>query len=73
MYDRGSLKIKMDDPGIQRSLFKVKHNGSVDFSINKKTSVQELVKVSVYSRQDKTVPYRKLNSGLQITSLVLYH
>ena len=48
----GSLKIKMADSGIQGSTFIVKHNGSIDFSINEKISVQEPGKVSVFSRQD---------------------
>ena len=57
--------MKMDDPRIQRSTFIVKHNDSIDFSINKKISVQEPGKVSVFSCQDKTdVPDRELNPGL---------
>ena len=44
----------MADGGIQRSIFIVKHDGSIDFSINQKIAVQEPGKVSVYSRQDKT-------------------
>ena len=42
----------MADPGIQRSTFIVKHFGTIDFSINQKTAVQESLKVSVFSRQD---------------------
>ena len=38
----GSLKIKMADGGIQRSTFTVKHDGSIDFSIYRKTAMQEL-------------------------------
>jgi len=38
----GSLKIKITDGGIQRSIFIVKHDGSIDFSINQTTAVQEL-------------------------------
>ena len=38
----GSLKIKMADGGIQRNSFIVKHDGSIDFFINRKTAVQEL-------------------------------
>ena len=48
----GSLEIKMDDPGIQRSIFKVKHDGSIEFWINQKIAVQESVKVLVLSRRD---------------------
>ena len=48
----GSLKIKMADGGIQRSTFIVKHDGIIDFSINRKTAVQELDKVPAFSRQD---------------------
>ena len=47
-----SLKIKMADGGIQRSTFIVKHDGSIDFSINQKIAVQEPGKVSVFSRLD---------------------
>ena len=42
----------MADGGIQRSIFIVKHDGSIDFSINQKIAVQESVKVSVLSRRD---------------------
>ena len=38
----GSLKIKMADGGIQRTTLIVKHDGSIDFSINQKIAVQEL-------------------------------
>ena len=31
----------------------IKHDGSIDFSINQKTSVQELIKVLNFSRQEK--------------------
>ena len=66
----GSLKIGMHDPGIQRSISNVKNDGGIDFLINKKTSVQESVKVSVFSRQEKMMfPDRELNSGLQISSV----
>ena len=44
----GSLKIKMADGGIKRSIFLVKHDGSINFLINQKISVQEPVKVSVF-------------------------
>ena len=55
----------MADGGIQRSTFIVEHDGSIDFSINQKISVQELYKFWVFSRQDKIdVPDRKLNPGL---------
>ena len=55
----------MADAGIQRSTFIVKHDGSIDFSINWKTAVQEQGKVSDFSRQDKTeFPDRELNPGL---------
>ena len=53
----GSSKVQMDDPGIQRSIFKAKHDGSIDYSINQKTSVQD-------SSKDKNVPYRELDPGL---------
>ena len=43
----------MADGGIQRSIFIVKHDGSIDFSINQKIAVQEPGKVSVFSRQEK--------------------
>ena len=60
----------MADGGIQRSIFLVKHDGSINFLIDQKTSMQEPVKVSVFSRQEKTdIPDRELNPGLQITSL----
>ena len=42
----------MADGGIQRSMFIVEHDGSIDFSINQKIAVQESVKVSVLSRRD---------------------
>ena len=48
----GSLRIKMADGGIERSIFIVKHDGSIDFLINRKTAVQEPVKVRVFSHQD---------------------
>ena len=32
----------MADGGIQRSTFIVKHDGGIDFSINRKNAVQEL-------------------------------
>ena len=48
----------------------IKHNGSINFLIVQKATVQEIVKVLVFSRQEKTdVPDRELNLGLQITSL----
>ena len=43
----GPLKIK-----IQSNIFDVKHDGNIDFSINRKTFLQELVKDSFFSRQD---------------------
>ena len=43
----GPLKIK-----IQSNIFDVKHDGNNDFSINRKTFVQEQVKDSFFSRQD---------------------
>ena len=49
----GSLKTKMRDPGIQSSIFNVENDGSIEFSINQKTSVQESAKVSLFSRQEK--------------------
>ena len=55
----------MADGGIQRNTFLVKHDGSIDFLINEKISVQEPGKVSFFSCQDKTdVPDRELNTGL---------
>ena len=42
----------MDEHLIQSSIFDVKHDGNIDFSINQKTFVQELVKDLVFSRQD---------------------
>ena len=48
----GSIKIKIADGAIQRSIFIVKKDGSIDFSIDQKIAVQELVKVSVLSRRD---------------------
>ena len=55
----------MADGGIQRTTFIVKHDGSIDFSINQKIAVQEQGKVSVFSCQDKTdLPDRELNPGL---------
>ena len=55
----------MADGGIQRSTFIIKHDGSIDFSINQKISVQEPGKVWVFSCQDKTdIPDRELNPGL---------
>ena len=60
-----SKNIKMADPEIQRSTFIVKHYDTIDFSINQKTTVQESLKVSVFSCQDKTyVPNRDLSPGL---------
>ena len=38
----GSLRIKMDDPEIKRSIFVVKHDGSIEFLINEKTFVQNM-------------------------------
>ena len=34
--------MKMRDPGIQSSIFNVENDGSIDFSINRETAVQEL-------------------------------
>ena len=48
----GPLKIKIAEHVIQRSIFNVKHDGNIDFSINQKTFVQELVKDSGISRQE---------------------
>ena len=48
----GPLKIKIDEHLIQSSIFDVKHNDNIDFSINQKTFMQELVKDSVFSPQD---------------------
>ena len=62
--------LKIDEHLIQYKHFNVKNDGNIDFSFKQKISVQELFKVSVFSRQDKTVPYQELNPGLQITSLV---
>ena len=59
----------MADGGIQRSTFIIKHDGSIDFSINQKISVQEPGKVSVFSRQKKIIfPDRGSNPGLQVIS-----
>ena len=44
----------MADGGTQRNTFIAKHDGSIDFSINQKIAVQELGKVSDFSRQDKS-------------------
>ena len=64
------MKIKIADGWIQRSILRVKHDGSINFLINQKTSVQEPVKVSVFSHQEKTdIPDQELNAGLQIKSL----
>ena len=38
---------------MQRSIFIVKHDGIIDFSINQKITVQEPGKVLVFSRQEK--------------------
>ena len=59
----------MADGEIQRSIFIVKQDSSIDFSINQKTSVQELGKVSAFSRQENKFLDRESNPGLQITSL----
>ena len=60
----------MADGGIQRSTFIIKHDGSIDFSINQKIFVQEPSKVSVVSRQEKLYfPDRGSNPGLQVASL----
>ena len=48
--------------------FNVKHDGSIDFLINQKTFVQESIKVSFFSRQEKNFPNQESNPGLQITS-----
>ena len=50
-----TLNIKMTDHFIRCDDFIAKHDGSIDFSINQKISVQELGKVSVFSNQDETV------------------
>ena len=54
---------------MQRSIFIVKHDGSIDFSINQKTLVQELGKVLAFSYQESKVPDWESNPGLQIKSL----
>ena len=60
----------MADGGMQRSIFLVKHDGNIDFLINQKTSVQEPIKVLVFSCQAKTdIPDWELSTGLQITSM----
>ena len=43
---RGLIKIKMRDPGIRNSISNVENDGSINFSINQKTSVQVSVSVS---------------------------
>ena len=43
----------MADGGLQWIIFIVKHDGSIDFSINQKIAVQEPSKVSGVSRQEK--------------------
>ena len=45
--------MKMNYPEIQSSIFNVKNDGGIDFSINQKTSVQESVKVLFFSCQEK--------------------
>ena len=45
----GSLEIKMADDGTQSSIFILKHNGSIDFSINQKTTMQEFRFFHVWS------------------------
>ena len=52
----GSLKIKMADGGIQSSVLIVKHDSSIGFSINRKTTVQELWSFHVrikYTKSDR--------------------
>ena len=49
----GFLKLKKADHLIQGTIFNLENDGSIDFSINRKTSVQESVKVLVFSRQEK--------------------
>lgn len=73
-YTLGSpLKIKIDEHLIKSSIFDVKHDGNIDFLINKKTFVQEVIQVSVFSRQEKKLPDQESNPGLQITILACYH
>ena len=55
----------MADGGIQRSIFIVKYDSSIDFMITEKISVEEPGKLSVFSRQDKSdVPDQVSNPGL---------
>ena len=42
----------MADGGIQRSIFLVKHDGSINFLINQKTGVNKPGKDTVFSRKD---------------------
>ena len=48
----------MHDPEIQSSIFNVKNDGSIDFLINQKTSVQELVKVLFFPGRKNDVPWK---------------
>ena len=51
----------------------VKHDGSIDFSINQKTSVQELIKVLDFSRQEKQ-PRPRIEPGSPVyKSWCAYH
>ena len=44
--------IKMADGGRQKRILLVKHDGSIIFLINRKTAMQETVKVRIFSAQD---------------------
>ena len=69
----GSLKIKMADGGIQSSIFIVKHDGSIDFWIHGKTSVQEILvfHVGIF---DFNTPFseNKPNSSLHSKKLLFF-
>ena len=65
----GPLITEIDEHLIQSSIFDEKHNGNIDFSINQKTFVQEQIKDSVFSRQEKKFPNQESNPSLQVPSL----
>ena len=44
----------MADGGIQRSIFIVKHDSNIDFSINQKIAVQESVKFGFFTSGSMT-------------------
>ena len=44
----GFLKIKIDAHLIQGTIFNVENDGDIDFSINRKTGVQEPIKDSFF-------------------------